>query len=160
MNPPLQAQTVLYKRIHRIGTIGKALCSVSLFSIAAMACLVTAYSLSGKPGHLAVFFVIGVIWVAGLLIMRQLFVLLTRQQLFTPQSARLIQWLGVWELIWGVRFDPAADKISDVAFSFQINNGLVLNLKPELILTGLFLLALGWGMHLAASLKQEQDLTI
>jgi hypothetical protein len=47
-----------------------------------------------------------------------------------------------------------------VAFSFQIKDNLVLNLKPEFILTGLFLLALGWGMHLAASLQQEQDLTV
>ena len=160
MTGPSQNQLVLHERIYRVGTIGRTLCTVILVVDGLTACVGIANSFATKTQLPPYFFIGAPYWAVGVLIMRRLFILLSQQQLFTAQSARLIQWLGAWHLLWGIRVSSVFDKVSDMAFGYQIQPGLILNFKPEFILTGLFLLAFGWGMNVAAALKQEQDLTI
>jgi len=152
-DPQLQIQA----RIRRIGKIGRTLSTILLVLLGLVICLfllalafgsVTinpafqmtkdswSYSAS-KP--VSAFFTLAwlVITIAApVWLMRLLFVQFTCDAIFSLRTARLIKWLGVWNLIG------------------------VLALSPMLLLSGLFLIALGWAMELAVSLKQEQDLTI
>ena len=144
-------------RIRRIGKIGRILCTILLvfcvlitvlflFGLATGSVSLNSsfqitkgpwsYS-AGKPVTIlfaAAWMVINAF--APLWLMRRLFVQFTRDEIFTHHTARLIKWLGVWNILQALGFGPT------------------------LLASGLFLLALGWGMELAASLKQEQDLTV
>ena len=97
-----------------------------------------ASSLSGlvKLGLVLLGLIGGVFEMAGIWMMRRLFVLFTRGEFFSRSTARLILWLGVWNMVNAVPF------------------------HVSLLLSGLFLLALGWVMELAVALKNEQDLTV
>jgi len=143
-------------RIRQIGKVGRICCSIllvvsglALFTwviggITGFVKLTNAPSVSigewsysgGVTVSNLIITAVWAIWAIGPWLMRRIFVQFTRDEIFTSSTARLIKWLGVWNL---VQF-------------FCLN--------PSFLLIGLFLLALGWCMELAVSLKQEQDLTI
>jgi len=151
------SQVQIQTRIRRIGKIGQTLSTVllvllglviGLFLFAAAFGSVTitpafqmtkdswSYS-AGKPVSLVFMIAWLVITVAApVWLMRLLFVQFICDAIFSPRTAQLIKWLGTWNLIGA------------------------LALSPMLLLSGLFLIAFGWAMELAATLKQEQDLTI
>lgn len=180
--PPASAsETVIYSRIRKLGKAGRVICTVSLvFSVLALVFATygilsgtmevkaqlgpvtvdvakapgtkgtasaepttrlgsppgTNLSAMGKTGLIALTVLTIGVWMGGLWLMRCLFVQFVRGEVFTRGTARLMKWLGVWSLLQIISFN----------FNFM--------------LCGLFLLALGWGMELAASLKQEQELTV
>ena len=150
-------QVQIQSRIRRIGKIGRTLSTILLVLLGLVICLfllamafgsVTinpafqmtkdswSYSASKPVSALFTLAWLVVTIAAPVWLMRLLFVQFTCDAIFSLRTARLIKWLGVWNLIG------------------------MLALSPTLLLSGLFLIALGWAMELAASLKQEQDLTI
>lgn len=175
------AETAIYTRIRKLGKAGRTICSVFLvFSVLAFVAAIYGIlsgtvdvkanvgpvtvdvakapgpdgsagaggtghlgpspipnlSKAGKTGLVAITAIGLGFWMVGLWLMRCLFGQFTRGEIFTSGTARLMKWLGVWSLIQ------------------------VIGLNFNFLLSGLFLLALGWGMDLAASLKQEQELTV
>ncbi len=150
-------QSQIQSRIRRIGKIGRTLSTILLVLLGLVICLfllamtfgsVTinpafqmtkdswSYSASKPVSALFTLAWLVITIAAPVWLMRLLFVQFTCDAIFSLRTARLIKWLGVWNLIG------------------------MLALSPMLLLSGLFLIALGWAMELAASLKQEQDLTI
>jgi hypothetical protein len=150
-------QTHIQSRIRRIGKIGSTLSTVLLALIGLVIGLVLLAAVFGSvsinpalqitkgswsySSSQPVSAAIALAWLvitfaAPVWLMRLLFVQFTLDAIFSLKTARLIKWLGVWNMIGAVA------------------------LSPMLLLSGLFLIALGWAMELAASLKQEQDLTI
>lgn len=181
MSPAFAAEAAIYSRIRKLGKAGRTICSVFLgFSVLALGVAIygvlsgtmdvkaklgpvtvdvvkapgpkgspnadptthlgsppaTKLSAAGKTGLIALTVLTMGVWMGGLWLMRCLFVQFVRGEVFTRGTARLMKWLGVWSLVQIVTFN----------FNFLVS--------------GLFLLALGWGMELAASLKQEQELTV
>ena len=147
----------IHARVRKIGKIGRTLCTFLLTAFAFTACLAAIGAMFGKVsvdptiqiskdswtyssshpisiGFAAAWLAITV--VTPIWLMRLLFVQFVRDEIFSPRTARLIKWLGICNLAGALGF------------------------SPTLLVSGLFLLALGWGMELAASLKQEQDLTV
>jgi len=166
MNPlPLSPsiESAIQSKIRKIGKIGRFICSCLLvisapiifiyFLLISISSLQTipsgmiyratvelggpAFHYSGPAvGGLFIIGVMGIFMLGGLWIMRSLFVQFTRDEIFTQRTARLIKWIGILDLLSGCNHDLF------------------------LLLSGLFLLAFGWVMELAVSLKQEQDFTV
>ena len=161
-NISTEAEQAAYARIRKIGSLGQAICTgMMLFFLVvgvAVFLLIAFGPASAKVSNIRIgpfsiadgsvgsyvgwakcallgAVVLCILWIgAGLHIMRRLFRQFAQLQLFDVTTAKLIVWVGLWNLV-------------------------CLNSLP-CILSGMCLLALGKAMELAANLKAEQSLTI
>lgn len=154
----------IYGKIRRVGKIGHGIC-VAVLWLSVLALVGTIMLSLYRNGHPMRFsFDLGLfkwevsnfsalpigmrIWfgfvgflclcyaVSGLWILDKLFQSFSRGEVFTSGVCKLIIWLGVWNVVPG------------------------LGGQFFLLLNGLALVALGWVMQLAVSLKEEQNLTV
>lgn len=154
----------LYGKIRRVGTIGHGICLAMLWLsvLGFVGILLVSLYRDGNPvkfslnlgvikwevsnfaalpmGMRVWYIFLGLLSLAytvvGLCILDKLFQHFSRAEVFTHGVCKLIIWLGVWNIIPGVCGEFV------------------------LLLTGLALMALGWVMQLAVSLKEEQNLTV
>lgn len=163
-NTEVGVEADIYRKIRRVGEIGHGICVAMLWLIVLVfaGALMMAVYRDGHPMKFALN--LGVIkwevsnfgalpmgvrlWylllagvslgytIGGLWILDKLFQSFSRGEVFASGVCKMIIWLGVWNMVPGVCGEFV------------------------LLLTGLALIALGWVMQLAVSLKEEQNLTV
>lgn len=162
---PAESHEAIYSRIRTIGQVGRILCSFVFWllliasvlgAIASALCVIQAdivafsagpVSISETTGSLSkaavltadlMSFVVPALFVAlAAWLMRKLFANFVAGEVLSSVNGRLIRWIGMWFLV-----------------------AAVAGVDPFSVIFGLFLLVLGWAMELAASAKQDQELTV
>jgi hypothetical protein len=153
----VESHETICSRIRTIGKAGRILCSFILVLVVVNLILgascpfmadtvffqAGAFTIDGTTGLLgkaAVIAAEGLLWVFlafAVWMARRLFANFARDEVLTSANGRLLRWMGAWCFV-----------------------AAIVALAPDAILFGLFLHVLGWVMELAASVKQEHDLTI
>lgn len=147
----------IYNRLRTIGQVGRVLCTIIL-AMAVVALILGALCVlqadhvafqfgiialgesTGLWGKVAVIAADAALWIFVVLAVwmaRRLFANFVRGNVLTFANGRLLRWMGVW------CFFAAAPVLA-----------------PDGVIFGFFLLALGWAMELAATIREEQELTI